>query len=168
MKTQNSFEYFINKDIQEVSTFFDCKLQSNLLNKNLYDINLKEKRTFYNFTYQFVTIITDEKDKLTSFSIKFQNTIDGVFYNFFVIDYGKPNKTLIEKGRKLFSESKSKIDESNTFHQELKQYTSILEEANFDDNPKYIFWDKESYQIKISIFYEWNSSEITFSKIKTA
>lgn len=165
MKENFSFENFIDKDIQEVAKLLKCNLEINLLNKNLYDINLKEERTFYDFTYQYISIIIDEKNKVISFSIKLKNVIDGVFYNPFVNDYGKPNKALVEKGRKLFLESKSKVEESKTFQQELKHYTSVLEETSFEDNPKFILWDKENYQIKITIHYEFNVSEITFNKI---
>lgn len=114
----------------------------------------------YGMSFNFVTIMTNDKYIIQSIAIQLNEVINSDFYNVLIQKYGEPNNILVIKNRKLIGEG---IHESPNFTQHLRRSTFELREGNFDENPLYLVWKKQNYQIKALLRHKQNMSEITFS-----
>jgi len=113
---------------------------------------------FYGMPYRLLFIQTDENKMIKSIGVFFNKHIDRKFYEAFNKAYGEPTNILIIDERVVISESVLDNGFGQASKAELK-----LREGTFEEDPLYIIWEKESYQIK-ALLRQQNMSEITFSK----
>uniref|UniRef100_UPI0040493FCE hypothetical protein n=1 Tax=Gelidibacter sp. TaxID=2018083 RepID=UPI0040493FCE len=118
---------------------------------------------FYEMPYNFITISTNENDIVQSVTIHFNEIISRPSYNLLIKSYGKPSNIQVIENRQIISESNY---EEDNFKQHLTKRTFDLREGTFEENPLYIIWKKETYQIKAFLRQNQNMSEITFSITK--
>lgn len=122
------------------------------------------RRSFYGMHNHHLTLILDRKDYVESITVHFRGVIDREFYDAFIEVYGKPNQIqIIEEIIPINKETI--IDKENNIKQELLKKEFILREGTFDENPLYIIWKKENFQIKAFLRRKQNISEITYSVI---
>ena len=161
-----SFEQFIKKDISVIENIIELNFE--LKNSDINNSNIKfytahnfEDHDFYTFPSRYISVTTEDDYKtVKSITILFQGVINRSFYDAFTAQYGKPDHILIAENRQLTEEGTIKND---TGKWEAKKYTIDLREGTFEENPLYIVWKKEDYQIKAYLRPEQNMSEITFS-----
>ena len=113
---------------------------------------------YYGIYSNYLTIQTNENDVVESISIHFRKVITRDFFDSFIQQYGEPNNIQVIENRRIIGESFGE-----GFYQHLKKSTFDLREGSFEENPLYIIWKKDNYQIKAFLRHKMNISEITFS-----
>ena len=73
--------------------------------------------------------------------------------------YNKPNNILVIEASETTSEG---FLEGKSFNQKLRKNNIQLREGKFDENPLFIVWTKEDYEVKFFFRYNNNSSEVTY------
>ncbi|WP_299883746.1 hypothetical protein [uncultured Lacinutrix sp.] len=154
------FEHILGKAISVVKKAIGKEFVNELFGSDFYYTYDFVSRDLYGTKYNSLTILTDEKDAIQSVTIHFQNIINRKFYESFVKEYGEPNIIQVIDKREIISESKL---EDNNFSQHLTKSNITLREGSFEENPLFIIWRKETFQIKAFLRHKQNISEITFS-----
>ncbi len=129
--------------------------------KSNLDYNPLEIRNLYGMPYKFLFIQTDKNDTIQSVTIYFHKLINRQFYDAFNRVYGEPNNILIIDKRTVISENNEE-DETYGFKQHTRKSDLELREGSFEENPLYIIWKKDSYEIKALLRHKQNTSELTF------
>lgn len=155
------FEELLGKHISNVEKTIGSDFEKNNFEKikiSFYSNSQYFNIDFYGIFCNHLTIQTNEKDIVQSISIHFREVITREFYDSFIQQYGEPNNIQVIENRRTVSESFGE-----GFYQHLRKSTFDLREGTFDENPLYIIWEKEHFQIKAFLRHKMNISEITFS-----
>ena len=161
-----SFEDFLKKDISNIENTIGVNFEvKNYAKENskikFYTPYNYETFDFYTIPSKHISVITKDDDKtVESITIHFNSIINRSFYDAFIAHYGEPDKILIIKNKQLEDEA-TITDDIGSW--QGKKYTIDLREGVFEENPLYIIWEKDDYQIKAFLRHEQNISEITFS-----
>ncbi|MDO6852218.1 hypothetical protein JM80_0508 [Cellulophaga sp. RHA_52] len=159
MKSQQ-FENLLGKNISKLSKIIGEEFENELFDSSFYYIkNESIKKNLYGMQYNSITVLTNEKDNIKSISIHFDKTINKYFYESFIEDYNKPNNILVIEASETTSEG---FLEGKPFNQKLRKNNIQLREGKFDENPLFIVWTKEDYEVKFFFRYNNNSSEVTY------
>lgn len=155
------FEILIGKDISYANAVltdagFNYK---RLLAVNLYTSD--KYKLFYGMTYNMISIMTDEDEIVRDIVIHFQSMIDNSFYDLFSLNYGHPDTIQIIDGYDSVGDWKES-DPGEEFSHRVRKVTLKTREGKFEENPLFMIWKKEGYQIKILMKQEQGISEITF------
>ena len=108
--------------------------------------------------YNTISITPDENKMVRSIIIHFNSIIDLNFYDAFVLDYGNPESIQVFDGYDSIGEWTK--DDPN---QRVSKTTYKLKEGKFEDEPLFMFWNKNGYQIKSLTKHKQNLSLISFS-----
>lgn len=159
------FEKLLGKHLYDVKKVIDVDFKKNNFEK--VKIGFYSNKEYLNISYfgmisHHITLLSNDKEMVTSISVHFRKIIDRPFYDSFVREYGSPSSIQIIKKRQIESEIVLKNDSSKV-DQTLRKGTVDLSEGSFEDKPLFIIWKKESYQIKAFLRHEQNISEIIFS-----
>ncbi len=111
--------------------------------------------------YNMISIITDDKNIVTSITIHLHKLIDSKFYDLFIMDYGDPNTIQVIDGYDFIGKWTEEESEEG-FGSKSRKITFKMKEGTFEENPLFMIWNKENYQIKVLLKDEQNISEITF------
>jgi len=130
----------------------------NFLEINSYTLG-DDFKFFYGMPYKIISIMTDNKNTITSITIHLLEVIDSDFYNAFILDYGNPNTVQVVDKPEFIGEWK-KLDKE--FNSRGRKVSLIMKEGTFEENPLFMLWNKEDYSIKAFLRHEQNISEITF------
>ncbi|MBO3100316.1 hypothetical protein [Gelidibacter pelagius] len=161
MNKNIEFEFLLGKPVSKFSETIGNDFENKLFKNNFYYIpDDTSKKNFCEMDYNCLSILTDEIDNVQSITIHFREIISIHSYNLLIKKYGKPNNILIAENKQVISES---ISEDVDFRQHLTKSNFDLKEGTFEENPLYIIWLKENYQIKAFLRYKQKTSEITFS-----
>jgi hypothetical protein len=76
--------------------------------------------------------------------------------------YGEPDNIQIIKNKQIEGETIVKGDNGKIIERAAKS-TFDLREGTFEENPLYIWWEKEDYHMKTFLRHKQNMSEIKFS-----
>ncbi len=156
------FEALLGKHISTVEDSIGSDFENTLFQKDFYYITDElVKKDFFGMKYNMLYIKTNDKDAVEAISILFQKVITRQFYDTFVKEYGEPIHTQVITKRKEVIEKQEKTD--SDFASNAKKYEIELREGTFEENPLYIIWKKEGYEIKAFLRHEQNISEVTFS-----
>jgi len=154
------FENLLGKHISISKFFTGSDFKTNNYGKKFYINSEQIDDSFLGVPYNFITIIPDENDTIQSITIHFPKLINRQFYDSFIEKYGEPNNIQVIENRKVMS--KGTYGDSD-FKQHLTKSTFDLREGSFEENPLFIIWKKDSFQINFFFRYEQNKSELTFS-----
>lgn len=124
---------------------------------NLYFMASGRYKYFYDMPAYYISV-SQENATVDSITFYFKGIIDSSFYNAFVNEFGIPDTIQIVDNIKVISE------EENT-GQYLKKSFIETRDGSFEENPLYMIWNKEGYQINIFIKNSSNTSEIIFKQI---
>ncbi|WP_299888918.1 hypothetical protein [uncultured Lacinutrix sp.] len=151
------FEHLLDKNLSITKEAIGSDFENTLFSESFYYISDKSiKKDFYGMEYNSLSIETNEKDTVQSISVHFPKVINRQFYDAFIKKYGEPTSIFVIEKRKVVSETKS-----NEGH--FKKSDIDLREGTFEENPLFIIWKKENFQIKAFLRHRQNMSEITFS-----
>jgi len=155
------FENSLRKPISDFREVIGNDFEDKYFGKDFYYIPDESiKKNYYGTQYSSISVLVDEDDKLRSITIHFREVISRKSYDLFVEDYGLPINILIVENRQIISEG---TYTSDNFTQHLVERSFELREGEFEENPLYIIWKKEHFQIKAFLRHKQNISEITFS-----
>ena len=157
------FENLLGKHISVATEVIGNDFENKLFGNNFYYTDNFINKDFYNMSYNSLTILIDEEDIIQSITVHISEVVNREFYNPFTVNYGYPDTMHIAESKKVISEDNLY---SKSLSQNLKKVKVELREGKFDENPLFIVWKKEDYEIKILIRKEQNTSDITFSKHK--
>lgn len=163
-KSNYNFEELLSKNTSEVSHFLNCDFELKILTKNFQDISLKKETYYYSFQIKLLSLTIDYNDIISSISIPFKSVFSLEFFNLFIENYGVPDSIFVKTGEKIIGKSEEK-DESKSFKQKLTQTIFEIKEGELEYKPSFIFWKKENYTIKISMYYNENVCSITFNRM---
>jgi len=152
------FESLIGKDVSYADQILlDEGFENKKSSRNLYSI-LDKNKWFYSMPYNTISITPDENKMVRSIIIHFNSIIDLNFYDAFVLDYGNPESIQVFDGYDSIGEWTK--DDPN---QRVRKTTYKLKEGKFEDEPLFMFWNKNGYQIKSLTKHKQNLSLISFS-----
>jgi len=155
---QLGFESLIGKDVLYANQILlDEGFENKKSSRNLYSI-LDRNKWFYGVPYNTISITPDENKMVISIIIHFNSIIDLSFYDAFVLDYGNPESIQVFDGYDSIGEWTK--DDPN---QRVRKTTYKLKEGKFEDEPLFMFWNKNGYQIKSLTKHKQNLSLISFS-----
>jgi hypothetical protein len=159
------FENFLGKDI----VTFEKTIGNRFIKKRLienhsfrYTMHQGIERNFYGFPYNSFYVSLDNELHIKHIALFFNKIIDDDFYNLFKKDYGLPSHILKVKSKKIISEGMS---DDNDFKQYLTQSELEVYEATFEENPLYIIWKEDTFEIKFLMKREEGRSNVTFSAL---
>lgn len=162
------FESLLGKHFSYVKDVTRRDFKKNEFEKDGFIINFYSNKNsiekdFYGMTYNYMTFQTTDKDTIQSVSIHFNKVLNRQFYDSFILKYGEPKSILVIDDREVESETILK-DKNGKITQRLRKSKIELKEGSFEDEPLFIIWEKEAFNIKAFIRQKQNISEITFSK----
>ena len=152
------FESLIGKDVSYADQILlDEGFENKKSSRNLYSI-LDKNKWFYGMPYNMISITPDENKMVKGIIIHFNSIIDHSFYDAFVLDYGNPDTIQVFDGY----DSKGEWTRDDPNHK-VRKTTYKLKEGKFEDDPLFMFWNKNGYQVKILTKHKQNISLISFS-----
>ena len=158
------FENLIGKDVSIVhAILLDKGFENDNIFPNIKSYALDEETydSFYGLAFNIITIGINENNYVSDITIHFNQVIDSSFYYKFIIDYDKPDIIQVVDGVKFISDWKENKTE-NGIEQKVRKVTLNTREGSFEENPFFMIWNKEGYQIKALLRHKQNTSEITF------
>ena len=108
-------------------------------------------KNYFGIPFKSISITTDEKSNLQSITIHFKEVINREFYDLFIQTYDYPSHILVVEKTHIINESNQKDDFLNQY---LSKGKIELSEGKFEENPLFIIWRREHFQIKINLGYE--------------
>ena len=161
------FETLLGKHLSFAKEFTNNDFKSNNFKSNNFEVKFYSNKDytikdFYGMSYNYITIMTNEKDTVQSITVHFRKIITRQFYDSIIKKYGEPNNIQVIENRQTESESTIK-DDNGKIVERLSKSSFDLREGSFDESPLYIIWKKETFNIKVFLRHEQNMSEITFS-----
>ncbi|WP_299212894.1 hypothetical protein [uncultured Dokdonia sp.] len=159
------FEKLLGKSISFVENTIDRDFENKIFgNKVFYIKDNSISKFYFGMIYNHISLETNENDLVHSVTINFQGMLDRDFYDNFNVAYGKPQHIQIIENRQLENETFIR-DENGNITQHLKKSTFDLREGTFEEQPLWIIWRKEGFEIKAFLRHKNNRSEITFKKL---
>lgn len=146
---QIAIENLLGKSIGDAEKLFktDFRIFSHDIEK-VYFSDFPESRELYDTPYNSILLHLDESNNIDVITIHFTKYVDDSFYNSITSQYGDPTRILAIK-------SKDKIDEVIAYSDAGEETRSITEsrltmkEVTLKENPLFIYWIKENFNIKI-------------------
>ena len=159
------FELLIGKDISHAIKTLNTDY--NIFDADLgkvYIFQFDNSRKFFGFNYDKIVLGVDKSNVIQTLSINLSEYFDDNFYKLFTSEYGSPSKILGIKSRKKIGEIIDSVEEEGRRITETKLE---MEEVTLSQDPLFVFWIKEDYQIKILNRKKGflKGSELTFSKV---
>ena len=153
------FENLLGKHFSFTKEVFGIDFKSTNYGTKFYTNSEYLNTEFYGIPYNFITITVNKEDIVQSITVHFQEVINRQFYDLFIKKYGEPNSIQVIENKKI--ESKT-LGEG--FFQHLTKSSFDLREGTFEEDPLYIIWEKEHFQVKAFLRHKNSISEIIFSK----
>jgi len=154
-----NFENLIGKDLKDVNITLNADFKNYMDNKNIYFMHYENVNTYYDLSYNTISIMINNQNKIESVTIHFTNLVNRKFLNSFTLDYDNQTTTQVFGDKVLVDEGYS--DDGNQY---LKQHKGELREGTFEENPLFLLWRKKEFKIMVFMRYELGVSEITFSE----
>lgn len=156
----NEFQGLIGKHISTVDHILANEFDNKLFGENIYYTRSGNIKKYYGMPYNILSIKTNKQNIVESVTIHINEVINKSFYDLFILDYGKPNTIQIIDNLGIKNES---FNFKNGFIQHLKKGDFKTKEGKFEENPLFILWKNNTFQIKIFFKHQENKSEIIFS-----
>ncbi|GAB1858668.1 hypothetical protein MHTCC0001_35080 [Flavobacteriaceae bacterium MHTCC 0001] len=154
------FQNLLKKDINKIE--IDNQKFEVTSNENFYSLSMLDDKEFYGLFYNYLFVHVNKENTIKSVTIHFNKLVDKVFYESFILDFGKPDTIQVVKKVEVVSEE-SFID--NSIKKNVKKGFLETREGRFEENPLFIVWNKKSYEIKVFLRHNENRSNITFMLI---
>lgn len=153
---------------QSIETFIGTSIDDFPYQVQVFDINdisegktyliLDQKIPFYSNHIEMMFLTTDKNDIIESINTDFKGVMDVEFFNSLTNKFGEPQGMLkpseiLEIREEIHSKDKS-----------FKETTSRLENCEFGENPQFIIWNTQDYQILFTMNYLTNKTELRISK----
>lgn len=106
----------------------------------------------------FITIDGDEK--ISEIDIKLTSLVDKSFYDDLVNLYGEPESIMVSDGV-IYEKEIDGITEQNAT---VRKTINKVRQGKFDENPTFVIWKKQNFEIELLMKYSQKKSEITFKK----
>lgn len=156
----SNLEKLLRKDITKTYKILDRDFNYDEEDKSICFFNNDTFKYYYNMPSYFIHISSDDNGIINSITLYFNGLIDKNFYSSFNKDYGKPSSIQVIDTIETISQEKKVVGD---FTQDLKKNFIQTREGSFNEQPLYIIWEKDSYNIRATFRHEQNISEITFS-----
>lgn len=153
----NRYELFLNKKINE----FNLEGDDLILNKDYNRLSyffFKTSLTYFDKNVSVIFVSLDDDEKIVEIDIKLALLADKSFYIHLVDLYGEPDNIIVSN-RIIYE---NEIDGLKNKNLKVKKTINEVREGKFDDNPTFILWKKQDFEIKLLMKYSQNMSEISF------
>jgi hypothetical protein len=160
----SKYENLLEKHTSCIKEVLGDNFDNKLFGKYFYHIedeNISKK--IYDINYNSVSILSNENEIIESVTIHFLQTIDRAFYDQLLQKYGLPKEIKVISKREVVSESNNN---DLVFSQNMRKSNIELRNGLFEENPLYIIWKKDNFDIIIFTRHEQNMSELTFKSNK--
>ncbi len=154
------FSDLIGKDYSEVEHILSDKLDTGRHGKGSFYPRDSKWEYYYGMPYNVLLVTTNEQDIITSLTVAFVDQIDQVFYDLFAEDYGTPDTIRILDNTSIESEG---ILETEVGTQHLKGGKYTTREGTFEEEPLFMFWYREKFDIQCFTRDEPKITTLTFS-----
>lgn len=157
------FEKFLGKTINDILKIKTIEVKNNSFNKlnNSVITELKIDSKLFNSDCSLVQVLQNN-NKIQLISIFFISILNEKSLNILVENYSCPNS--ISKIDKLIYENDTIRSEEKGYNQELTKREFSLKEVLFNEEPDFILWKKDKYQIEIRFDYKNKLTRIAFIK----
>nr|WP_321237229.1 hypothetical protein [uncultured Psychroserpens sp.] len=167
MNSNMKYENLLGEQLFAAESIFNCtfrnlKLEFKNFEGIMYGCKDYNQQNYLGTSIRYVSIKTNQNQKIQSVSIKFYEAFNRHFFDLFVEKYGEPDSILIPDNIKIIND-KNENDSTSSMFQKVRATEFDLREGTFEEKPLYIIWEKESYQIKAFLRHRQNMSEITFN-----
>ncbi len=146
-------ENLLRKPIEELDSFGDVTFECD----NLYTLKLSSDSMFYKAPNTKLIIKTDDDNKVESICINYPMILDELFYNEMIHVYGNPSHLLA-------LEERGNDGKTNGFDKVLAKGGYAVKDVSFDEKPFFIFWDKASFKMRLTFYYDRNITQLTLEK----
>ena len=158
-------ELLLEKDLAVAKKMFNVDFEitpyGNKGGNNLYHNSDTLIKNYFGIPYRLISIYADENEVIKEVKILFPQNISRDFYDAFNEEYGRPDHIHVIENRKVISESTQQDGDST---ETLRKSSFDLREGTFEENPLFIIWKKDGYEIKAFMRHKQNMSEISFTK----
>jgi len=158
----SDFEKLLGKKISNLEEVIGKDFENKYFEKNYYYIKDETvSKSLNGISFNSISVQSDEKEIVESITIHFLEIINQEFYDQLIQLYDLPNEIkIIEKKEEI----SNKVIKDETFSQEVKKSNIELRDGSFEENPLYVSWKKENFNVKLFFRHKQGISEITFTK----
>lgn len=157
------YETLLGKHSSIVKEVIGNDFDNKLFDKNFYYLkNENLKKNLHGINYNTISISSDKNEIIESVTVHFSSIINKEFYEKLNQIYGLPKEIKVISKREIVSESN---DNDTFFSQNMRKSNIELQNGSFEENPLYIIWNKDNFEIIIFTRHNIGISEITF-KVK--
>ena len=158
------YESLLGKHITNTEDILGSDFDNKLFEKYFYYVKDENiKKNLYGIDYNSISILTDKNEIVESVTIHFLSTINKDVYDQLILKYGLRNEIKVIEKKVIVSENKIN---NEVFSQEIKKSNVELRNGSFEENPLYIIWHKDNFEIIIFTRHNMGISEITFKNKK--
>jgi len=116
-----------------------------------------ENNHLFNKSFVNIVLITDDELFVNKLITDFQGTLDVNFYHFLTQKYGQPDK-ILKSGKEI-----SRNEETNEGIQSIETKFALVE-CEFEENPTFLLWDLQDFEMAFTIVNELNKTEVVITK----
>lgn len=155
----NKFELFLGRNIDELKIEAENKIHNVDNNRHSYFF-FDAPLVYLNNSIHVMFFTVDGDEKISEIDIKLTSLVDKSFYDDLVNLYGEPESIMVSDGV-IYEKEIDGITEQNAT---VRKTINKVRQGKFDENPTFIIWKKQNFEIELLMKYSQNKSEITFKK----